>query len=215
MKSDEILKVVIERVKEIHTYPRAGGAPYWQHPVRCYKQLIEVWEKAPLEVQIAMLFHDTLEDLEQGEQIITKTLDETSAKKLSLGRNKVFELVQNVTTPHNVSKEQAIEQITERFQSGNAHAEAYLIKALDIQDNTSDLLHCYQEMPDDPEVKAHMSHEKWKKYSGYLKAIDNGWHKHYDENDRFEGTGMKTALVTTIKQIETNLNEIAGILKIE
>jgi len=83
-----------------------------------------------------------------------------------------------------------------------------------IQSNTLDLLHCCREMPDGPEVKAHMSSEKWRMYSGYLKAIDNGWYNHYDENKTYETTGMKSALVRTVERVETNLDEIAGILKI-
>lgn len=66
MLNERALSILHDRVKAVHTVPRAGGAPYWTHPIRCHERLIQHWPEATLEAQIAMLFHDTIEDIEGG-----------------------------------------------------------------------------------------------------------------------------------------------------
>jgi len=70
------LLILQAHVKSVHTELRAGGAPYWTHPIRCHKRLVRCWSGAPLEVEIAMLFHDTLEDIDGGKQVIRSALDD-------------------------------------------------------------------------------------------------------------------------------------------
>jgi len=208
---NQALELVIEKVKALHDYPRVGGAPYWRHPVRCRKRLLEYWGSAPLEVQIAMLFHDTLEDVESGEEIIRNTLAEIDTGCPGLDTIKIMSLIGDVTTPQDIAKGEAIAQTTQRFFSGRVGAEAYLLKAIDILDNTADLITCYNAMPDAPEVRAHVSRAKWEKYTSFASALEAGWHEHHTKHSTPQKQEIATALSKALYQIRANLEQIAWI----
>ena len=165
---------VISRVRELHSVPRLDGSPYWTHPLRCHDFLVSRWKGVPLECQIAMLFHDTLEDIENGEVIIRETLEQPAIAHAELDIDRIIELIENVTTPQGVPKVQAIEIVERRFEARQVEPEAYLLKAVDIMDNTNDILNCVFRLPGNPDVQKHMSKSLMDKYYNYGNAMRNG-----------------------------------------
>lgn len=125
----------------------------------------------------------------------------------------MFTLVRDVTTPHDVSKEQAIEQVKRRYIERQVNIEAYLLKATDVLDNTTDLLDCYQVNPQDPGVIAHMTMRKWTKYSGYADALAIGWGSHRENDTSF--ISMDGSLQQLVGQVRNNLQEIGSIVGVE
>ncbi len=158
-----------------------------------------------------MLFHDTLEDIEGGEHAIQSALNDIRDAYPALNDEKVFALIRDVTTPQDVAKEQAIEQIKQRFSEGRVNAEAYLLKAVDIRDNTTDILDGYEKSPEDEDVQRHLSSNKLQKYTGYINAVRCG----SNGNQKFEEiytVELHKAISITIGDVRANLNKIATLL---
>ncbi|MCU7805615.1 MAG: hypothetical protein KZQ96_20705 [Candidatus Thiodiazotropha sp. (ex Lucinoma borealis)] len=178
MDSSPVVPIAIERVKEIHTAPRLGGEPYWEHPLRCHARLVDQWKSVPLEVQVAMLFHDTLEDIHLGEHVLIHSLVELCRHRPSLNGTRIWKMVRDVTNPEGISREEVITEIMSRFRDGRVQPESYLLKVFDIWDNTTDLVAACQSadvLPDELRAKAQRGARK---YTAYLDAIEYGWRTH-------------------------------------
>lgn len=198
-------------VKQIHKAPRADGAPYWTHPLRCHKLLLDAWKEASIESEIAMLFHDTLADIEGGETIIQDALNSSQKTWLQLDKRKTFRLVENLTTPQGIPREQAISEIEHRFKEQRVEPEAYLLKAIDMMDNTSDLISFYQKSPNHREIHKHMKPQRLQKYTGYLMAIHAGLLDNPDIKNE-ERPGMGKALENVLNTVKRNLQAMEKII---
>ncbi|MFQ5643573.1 MAG: hypothetical protein ACE5FQ_07725 [Thiogranum sp.] len=205
------LSILHAHVQSAHTGLRAGGAPYWTHPLRCHEQLLRRWRGAPPEAGIAMLFHDTLEDIEGGEHIIQRALDEIYPICPMIDHEKVFSLVRDLTTPGGLPREQAIARVERRFSGGAVNAEAYLLKAVDICDNTSDILDCHDRHPGNEDVRRHLSTARLRKYTGYINAIGRGAYLDREAGG-MHADGLCAAIASAIRDVKTNLTAMAGLL---
>jgi hypothetical protein len=205
------IETVINLVKKIHKQPRADGAPYWTHPLRCHGLLLTVWKEAPFEAEIAMLFHDTLEDVEGGEEIILEALELSAASWPGLDKHKAFKLVQDLTTPQGIPGKQAISEIEQRFRGGCVDQEAYLLKSIDMMDNTADLISFYRDTPDHPEIPNHLKPQRLQKYRGYLAAIKCGQEEQGGITPE-ELPGFGQAVDYVMAAVSKNLQEMERII---
>ena len=205
------IETLITLVKKIHTGPRADGAPYWTHPLRCHNLLLTVWKEASIEAEIAMLFHDTLEDIEDGETIIREALEISQQNSPGLDKLKVLKLVQDLTTPQEIPKAQAICEIEHRFRERRIDRETYLLKSIDMMDNTSDLISFYHNSPDHKEIRNHIKPQRLQKYCGYHAAIKNGLGKQTDSICD-ELPGYRQALGYVLSAVSKNLEELEIII---
>ena len=213
MDSNPVIPIVIERVKEIHTTPRWGGEPYWEHPLRCHARLVEQWKSVPLEVQVAMLFHDTLEDVHLGEHVLIHCLVELSRHNPSLDGSNIWRMVRDVTNPEEMGREEVITEIVARFREGRVQPESYLLKIFDIWDNTTDLVatcRSAEGVPDELRAKVARSARK---YMLYLDAIEDGWHTHgiaQAVSTKSDLSSVMTSAVTGIRDALEQINHFVG-----
>ena len=205
------IRILVNRVQEIHTAPRADGFPYWMHPLRCHDFLLAIWKDASFESEIAMLFHDTLEDIEDGEAIIKDVFDVSQRAWPELDKAKTYKLIQDLTAPQDVPKAQSIYQVEQRFREQRVEPEAYLLKAIDMMDNTSDLISFYHKSPGHKEIRKHMNIQRLQKYSRYYDAIRAGLQKNMDVVDE-KRPAMEEALDYVLHTVKYNLQSMKTII---
>ncbi len=204
------IETLINLIRKIHKAPRADGAPYWTHPLRCHSLLLTVWKEVPFEAEIAMLFHDTLEDIDGGELIIREALSLCQKSWPELDKEKTFKLVQDLTTPQGISKQRAISEIENRYREQGVEVEAFLLKSIDMMDNTSDLISFYRDTPYHEEIQNHLKPQRLQKYRGYFAAIKCGLEKNDVVHKKLPGFSQAISYVISI--VGKNLQEIERII---
>jgi guanosine-3',5'-bis(diphosphate) 3'-pyrophosphohydrolase len=129
MNHNEILIKASVFASEKHKFQRRKGClkiPYINHPLRVCEILIDVNENN-IDLLIAAILHDTLEDTDTSDQEI---LDLFGEKALSI----VKEVTDDMSLPSKKRKELQIEK------AGKLSIEAKLIKIADKASNISDLV---------------------------------------------------------------------------